>query len=196
MAQAKSIDVTVDDIKLAETIAHLSSMNIDLQRVARIAEAKKQAAMEKAIFELQLATMDAERSYERAIATATVMQMEETRQQVFNILTAHLSPAHAAATFALFNAKGDILKLGCEHSDVYWAHMNRMMVLNAKMEEDCRAYMSEEASLAPNDGATAMATAIKDYDAVEAAMVAKDADHRAEVARLTEQLAAFHTMAT
>ena len=142
----------------------------------------------------QLAMMDAERAYERALTSMMVKQMEESRQQVVDILTAHLSPARAAATFALFKAKDDHLKLGREQSDVYRAHLARMMTLNAKMEEDYRAAMSEEASVAAS--AMAIATALKEYEAVDAAMEAAMAAKDAEIARLTEELAAFQTMAT
>ena len=144
--------------------------------------------------EAQLAMIDAERAYERSLTTMMVKQMEERRQQFVDILTAHLSPAHAAANIAWFNAKDDHLKLGREQSDVYRAHLARMMTLNAKMEEDYRAAMSEEASVAAS--AMAIATALKEYEAVDAAMEAAMAAKDAEIARLTEELAAFQTMAT
>ena len=144
--------------------------------------------------DMQLAMIDAERAYERSLTTMMVKQMEERRQQFVDILTAHLSPAHAAANIAWFNAKDDHLKLGREQSDVYRAHLARMMTLNAKMEEDYRAAMSEEASVAAS--AMAIATALKEYEAVDAAMEAAMAAKDAEIARLTEELAAFQTMAT
>jgi hypothetical protein len=144
--------------------------------------------------EAQLAMIDAERAYERSLTTMMVKQMEERRQQFVDILTAHLSPAHAAANIAWFKAKDDHLKLGREQSDVYRAHLARMMTLNAKMEEDYRAAMSEEASVAAS--AMAIATALKEYEAVDAAMEAAMAAKDAEIARLTEELAAFQTMAT
>ena len=144
--------------------------------------------------DMQLAMIDAERAYERSLTTMMVKQMEERRQQFVDILTAHLSPAHAAANIAWFKAKDDHLKLGREQSDVYRAHLARMMTLNAKMEEDYRAAMSEEASVAAS--AMAIATALKEYEAVDAAMEAAMAAKDAEIARLTEELAAFHTMAT
>jgi hypothetical protein len=147
--------------------------------------------------EAQLAMIDAERAYERSLTTMMVKQMEERRQQFVDILTAHLSPAHAAANIAWFNAKDDHLKLGREQSDVYRAHLARMMTLNAKMEEDYRAAMSEESKVAANEAsAMAIATALKEYEAVDAAMEAAMAAKDAEIARLTEELAAFQTMAT
>jgi hypothetical protein len=127
------------------TINNLSERIIKLQDFARIdrearAEGEKWAAVEKAKYESQLATVDAFRAYEKVLYAGAVKQWQDQQQLITNILTAHLSIDHAAETVALIKTKDDRLKLQCDLIDAYQTQLTRGTM---QMEENANKYRAD-----------------------------------------------------